>query len=275
MSAEDDGMKILVLSPHRGDAAFSVAVSMGNWLAVEHEVTILNVFSRSLYAPFSDAEFVHENDRLSYVSAMRRREDERFVQQMIDELPRAAKANFQMVDLNLKDAPLRLRCAPEDVSDLAVSPEDPAIGKLRKTLDQRVAARDVDALVLPLALGEHVDHLTVREAALPLTTELPSAFYEDLPYAATHPSAATNLQALREETGTKWHEELRPVLNQRADLGEAWKRRLILGYASQIDDDEAARVGEFAARYAGGERLWTNQRWIEMAEGCRLSFRFN
>ena len=79
-------------------------------------MTILNVFSRSLYAPYSDAEFVHENDRLSYVSAMRRREDERFVQQMVHELPKAAKANLQMVDLNLKDAPLRLRCALEDVA---------------------------------------------------------------------------------------------------------------------------------------------------------------
>ena len=264
-------MKILVLSPHRGDAAFSVAVSMGNWLAAGHVVTILNVFSRSLYAPYSDAEFVHENDRLSYVSAMRRREDERFVQQVVLELPKAAKANLQMVDLNLKDAPLRLRCALEDVTDLAVNPEDPAIGKLRKALDQRVAAGDVEALVLPLGLGEHVDHLTVREAVLPLTAEMASAFYEDMPYAATHPSAATDLQALREETGARWHEELRPVLNRRADLGEAWKRRLMVGYASQIDDDEAVRVGEFAARYAGGERLWANQRWMEIAEAKRLS----
>ena len=264
-------MKILVLSPHRGDAAFSLAVSMGKWLAAGHRVTILNVFSRSLYAPFSDAEFVHDNDRLSYVSAMRRREDEQFVQQMVHDLPKAARANLLMVDLNLKDAPLRLRCALEDVSDLAVNPEDPAIGKLRKALDQQVAAREMDALVLPLGLGEHVDHLTVRDAALPLTTELPSTFYEDMPYAATHPSVATDLQALREETGTKWHEELRAVLNRRADLGDEWKRRLILGYASQIDDDEAARMGEFAARYSGGERLWANQRWLAIAESCRLS----
>ncbi|HEY6377200.1 MAG TPA: PIG-L family deacetylase [Edaphobacter sp.] len=264
-------MKILVLGPHRGDAAFSLAVSMGNWLAAGHRVTILNVFSRSLYAPYSDAEFVHENDRLSYVSAMRRREDERFVQQVVNELPKAAKANLQMVDLNLKDAPLRLRCAQEDVCDLGVNPEDPAIGKLRKALDQQVGAREVDALVLPLGLGEHVDHLTVRAAALPLTVKLPSAFYEDLPYAATHPSAATDLQVLREETGAQLREELQPVLNQRSDLGDAWKRRLMLGYASQIDDDEAARVGEFAARYEGGERLWVNERWMEIAEAFRLS----
>ena len=45
----------------------------------------------------------------------------------------------------------------------------------------------------------------------------------------------------------------------------------MVGYASQIDDDEAARVGEFAARYAGGERLWANQRWMEIAEAKRLS----
>ena len=44
-----------------------------------------------------------------------------------------------------------------------------------------------------------VDHLTVLAAALPLTTGLPSAFYEDLPYAATHPSVASDLETLREE----------------------------------------------------------------------------
>lgn len=40
-----------------------------------------------------------------------------------------------------------------------------------------------DAILLPLSLGRHVDHSTVRDAAMPLITSYPFAFYEDLPYA--------------------------------------------------------------------------------------------
>ena len=75
-------LKILVLSPHRDDAAFSLSIAITNWLTARHSVTVLNVFTRSRYAPFSDAAFVHENDELSYVSAMRLREDEYFLRRI-------------------------------------------------------------------------------------------------------------------------------------------------------------------------------------------------
>jgi hypothetical protein len=255
-------LKILILSPHRGDAAFSLSLAVTGWLAARHSVTILNVFTRSLQAPFSDAEFVHENDRLSYVSAMRLREDELFVQRLTQYLPRSAKGNLQMVDMNLKDAPIRLRCPLEEVCDRPVNPDDPAIEKIRKAVDRQAEAGAMEALVLPLALGEHVDHLTVRAAALSLTPELPSAFYEDLPYATTHPSAAVNLFGLRQEASTQLNEPLAPVLCQAASAIEL-KRRLISGYASQIDDEAAGLICDFATRYDGGERLWVNQAWLD------------
>ena len=107
-----------------------------------------------------------------------------------------------MVDLNLKDAPIRLRIPLEELSDTPVNPADPSIEKIRKALTKQSEAGAMEALVLPAALGNHVDHLTVREAAISFTTTLPSAFYEDLPYATTHPSAATDLEALREADGT-------------------------------------------------------------------------
>jgi hypothetical protein len=256
-------MKILILSPHRGDAAFSLSIAITNWLAARHTVTILNVFTRSLHAPFSDAEFVHENDRMSYVSAMRLREDELFAQRLTQNLPKSAKANLQMVDLNLKDAPIRLRCPIEELCDRPVNPDDPAIEKIRKALTRQSEAGAIEALVVPLALGEHVDHLTVRAAALPLTPTRPSAFYEDLPYAATHPSAATDLYSLREEVTTQLNEPLTPVLCQTASASET-KRRLLALYASQLDDDAATLITDFGLRYQGGERLWANQEWLKV-----------
>jgi hypothetical protein len=123
----------------------------------------------------------------------------------------------------------------------------------------------MEALVVPLALGRHVDHLTVREAALPFTTQLPSAFYEDLPYAATHPSATADLDALQATTATL-HEPLSPVIypsNQTPEAAIAHKRKLVLNYASQIDDEAGTTIANFATRYNAAERLWANQFWID------------
>jgi LmbE family N-acetylglucosaminyl deacetylase len=252
-------LKILILSPHRDDAAFSLSIAITNWLTARHTVTIFNVFTRSRYAPYSDAAFVHENDELSYVSAMRLREDELFIRRITQNLPKGLKSNLHSIDLNLKDAPIRLRLPLEEVGDTPVNPTDPAIEKIRKALDRQSEAGAVEALVLPAAVGNHVDHLTVREAAMPFTKILPSAFFEDLPYAATHPSAATDLESLREEAAQR-NDSLSPVIFQITSAIE-YKRRFVLGYASQIDEEAGALISNFAARYNGGERLWVNQLW--------------
>jgi hypothetical protein len=110
-------------------------------------------------------------------------------------------------------------------------------------------------------LGNHIDHLTVREAAIHLTTVLPSAFYEDLPYATTHPSAATDLDTLR-DTAARLNEPLSPVVYQ-VESAIEYKRRLVLGYSSQIDDEAGMLICDFAQRYGGGERLWANQQLVD------------
>jgi hypothetical protein len=204
---------------------------------------------------------------------MRLREDELFLQRITQTLPRARKANLQKVDLNLKDAPIRLRLSPDQLCDTPVNPEDPSIEKIRKALTRQSEAGNLEALVIPLALGRHVDHLTVREAALPLTTgsnALPTAFYEDLPYAAAHPSAAADLAQIPaqilDHTSTL-SEPLTPIdppINTPEAAAEAIsrKRHLALGYASQIDEETADLIAHFATRYNGTERLWANQQWL-------------
>ncbi len=254
-------MKILILSPHRDDAAFSLSIAITNWLTARHTVTLLNVFNRSRYAPYSDAAFVHENDELSYVTAMRLREDELFVRRIKESLPKGLKNKLHMVDLNLKDAPIRLRIPLEQLSETPVNPTDPSIDKIRKALAKHSELGTMEALVLPAALGSHVDHLTIREAALALTTNIPAAFYEDLPYAATLPSAATDLDTLRDSLSAL-NAPLSPLVYQMESAVER-KRKLVLGYASQIDDEAGNLIATFAANYDGGERLWANQQWLD------------
>jgi len=252
-------LKILILSPHRDDAAFSLSIAITSWLTARHTVTILNVFTRSRYAPYSDAAFVHENDELSYVSAMRLREDELFVRRITETLPKGLKNGLRMIDLNLKDAPIRLRIPLEELSDTPVDPADHAIEKIRKSLTKLSETGAMEALVLPAALGNHVDHLTVREAAMSFTRSLHTAFYEDLPYATTHPSAATDLESLREAAAER-NEPLSPVIYRITSAIER-KQKLVLGYASQIDTEAGILISNFATRYNDGERLWANQAW--------------
>lgn len=258
-------MKILVLSPHRDDAAFSLSLSLIQWLGAGHHVLLLNCFTRSLYAPLSDADHAHPNDRLGYVSALRRREDEHFIRK----LPGATRSNIELLDLNIKDAPLRLRCSSDAVCDLDVDPEDRSIPKIQKSLAGQIAAGKVEALVLPLALGHHVDHRTARDAALPLSISVPCAFYEDLPY-ATRTGVTIDLEAFRKDASTRLHEALYPALCQ-APAAVHTKRRLALGYASQIDEEAADLISNFADRYDGGERLWVNDAWAGIASTARLS----
>jgi adhesin HecA-like repeat protein len=192
---------------------------------------------------------------------MRLREDELFVRRITQNLPKGLKSNLHMVDLNLKDAPIRLRIPLEDLSDTPVNLADHAIEKIRKALTKQSEAGAMEALVLPAALGNHVDHLTVREAAMPFTATIPIAFYEDLPYAATYPSAATDLESQR-EAATNRNDPLSPIIFQFESAIER-KHKLVLGYASQIDNDAGTLISNFATRYNGGERLWANQAWLE------------
>jgi LmbE family N-acetylglucosaminyl deacetylase len=256
-------LNILVLSPHRDDAAFSLSLSIDHWLSVGHRVTLLNIFTRSVYAPYSDADTVHENDRLTYVSALRKKEDEIFLRRL---------PGLTMVDLTLKDAPIRLHCDSAIVCDMEVDPNDTAIHKITSSLTAQSKGKTaIDAFVIPLALGHHVDHRVVRDAALTFTTNLPTAFYEDLPY-AMRDGVRIDLTRFREDANTRLHEALHPVLvHGTHSQPSAFKLKLVTLYASQIDQQLADTIANFSQRYRGAERLWANNLWLKSATTNELS----
>jgi LmbE family N-acetylglucosaminyl deacetylase len=257
-------LNILVLSPHRDDAAFSLTLSISHWLAAGHQVTILNVFTRSLYAPYSDAETMPASERLDYVSALRQLEDKSFLKML---------GGGSMIDLDIKDAPIRLHCDSSIVCDMEVVATDPAIPRIRKALSDLVKAKGDAVLVLPLGLGHHVDHRTARDAALPLTTNLPCAFYEELPY-ATRDGVRVDLSRFREDANTRLHEPLFPVLCHGTHTRPTeLKRRVALLYKSQIDAPLADVIANFSHRYHGAERLWANDAWVALASHEKLSAR--
>jgi LmbE family N-acetylglucosaminyl deacetylase len=237
-----------VVSPHRDDAAFSLGLSLGAWLAAGHAVEVVNCFTRSDYAPFSDAASLHENDRMTYVTAVRGREDQAWKRTY-----GAAARRLTITDLNLKDAPRRLRISSDEVCGVAIDAADKAMGKIAKAL----AGLAFDALLLPLAIGDHVDHRIARDAALRVRARA-WALYEDLPYAA-RPGAAEEIVGRVAAIDAGLAEAVVGVTPDAV----ACKRRMARCYDSQIDDAVCGQIAGFSERYGGGERVWANPAWLE------------
>ena len=245
-------MKIAVLSPHRDDAAFSLGLSVEAWLAAGHKVHVLNCFTQSAYAPFSDAESLHRNDRTSFVSATRRREDLAW--------NKLLGGKLQMTDLDLLDAPLRLACEVTEVLTMPIRAGDRAVARVSGAIAK--LARKEYAIALPLAIGGHIDHRVTREAGLDALAGVPRAiaFYEDLPYAA-RPHASSGIAASAEETGLALQPSFATAPFDSADAQVARKLRMAECYDTQIDSDDAASIASFSKEYSGRERLWANEMW--------------
>ncbi len=218
-----------------------------------HAVTVLNCFTRSAYAPYSDADALHENDRTSFVSALRRREDLAWQKKLGQRL--------QLHDLDLFDAPLRLNCAVDEVTTVDPRPGDRALARMVGAVEK--LARKADAVLGPLAIGGHIDHRLAAQATLEALpgAGLPLAFYEDLPYAA-HKGTSAQIDARAAEIGR----DLRPAFGIRPapDTPQAIHRKARLAecYDSQIDSTVVNAIAEFSRQYGGRERLWVTPAWL-------------
>ncbi len=255
-------MKITVVSPHRGDAAFALGLAVEAWLARGHAVEVVSCFTRSEFAPYSDVGSVHVNDRVSFVTAVRKREDEAWRKQY-------GAAKLTLTDLNLKDAPLRLHCGADEVFGRAADASEKVVAKIRRALEMSKAG----ALVLPLGLSGHVDYVTARDVALSaqVAAGSPVAFYEELPYAAGD-GAEVAIEAAVVQLTLTVQSKLQPVFatearqtNQTMDEAVARRRRIAWCYDSQIDESATTSIAEFCRRYEGRERMWGNAAWL--AEG--------
>jgi LmbE family N-acetylglucosaminyl deacetylase len=252
-------VKITVVSPHRGDAAFALGLSIEAWLAQGHAVEVVSCFTRSEFAPYSDVGSVHANDRVSFVTAVRKREDEAW-RKLHPGQQGAAK--LTLTDLNLKDAPLRLHCRANEVFGRTAEASEKVVSKIRRALEMSKAG----ALVLPLGLSGHVDHVTARDVALSALDgeAIPVAFYEELPEAGV--GGDDGIDAARLSLTLAVQGKLEPVFAGGEGLGEvegavSKKRRVAWCYDSQIDEAATTGIAEYCRRFEGRERLWANAAW--------------
>lgn len=230
---------LTILSPHRDDAAFSLCLCLLRWTAAGVPVTVLDFFTRSEYGPriVTSAK--------SNISEIRARED-RSALSRIDR-------GIRIKALGLLDAPLRLHIPVASVFE--IKPEEGAktdgIPGAAKAAVQARAQKTF--LLAPLGLGDHLDHLLVKEAAIANCPSSHLAFYEDLPYAAwrTKAEIRERVRITEEKLGAA----LRPAVI-RHEHGIWRKRRLIRRYQSQIGNEEATEIARFVLKYNGGERIW-------------------
>lgn len=168
MNSPNDARRIYYLSPHADDVAFSCPGSVISDVA-EAQVTLITVFLSGKTAPIRQAE----DERAAQVLGCRYR------------------------CLDLFDAPDR----PEIVGPFGLfSPYSPAhLGVTSEVVARlRTHIKAPALLVAPLAVGAHIDHRIVHEAARALAygQGLDLAYFEDLPYALAPGALARRLAAL-------------------------------------------------------------------------------
>jgi hypothetical protein len=243
-------LKLLIISPQRKDAATSLGLAIGTWLDQGHAVEVVECFTRTEHVPFADTEMVHSNDRMSFATAVGRRESEEWRK-------RYGVSKLKITDLNLKDAPLRLHCKRSEAFGLEVDRSEKVWSKISLAIERGKAG----AVLLPMAWQRHVDHITARDASLAvLTAETPLAFYEELP-GATPEVIAETLRGLTMSARMELTPAFATAEAQDVDAAVKRKKRLAVCYDSQLDDATTTAIAEASRAYVGREQLWANAAW--------------
>ncbi len=162
-------MTTVVVSPHLDDAVLSVPALVRSRAASGERVVVLTVFSDG------DAGF-----------AVRRDED----------CAALALLGAEPLHLGLADAPYR-RALPRTFRGLVLTElveGDPDAVAVARVLVDCLAALAPDLLLLPLGVGEHVDHRVVHAAHTHLHGSI--GFYEDRPYALVRHAVLARLARL-------------------------------------------------------------------------------
>ncbi len=241
---------LIILSPHRDDAAFSCGILLTVCAEAEIETQIINDFTLSDYAPFSGTV------GREAVTALREREDA--------ELQARIGPSLSFIDLRILDAPLRFGVPAEQTLLEPLNGEEYGreVTALAALLGPYLTA--ASCVLAPLAMGGHIDHRIVRDAARASCVMTKLAFYEDLPYAARLDGVqrAWYVDTLRRDLAS----EIMPIAVKHVD-GVGRKRDLARLYPSQIEHDTAEEIANYAGTLGGSEILYGSRNVREFLNG--------
>ncbi|MBB4952319.1 LmbE family N-acetylglucosaminyl deacetylase [Agrobacterium vitis] len=209
--------RLLILSPHSDDSAFSI----GGILAAKtafHGWSIhqLTVFVGSIHAPYAPQHTTEEA-----ITALRCREDDAF----------CMFHGIQLDRLEFKETLLRGYPSIPAIFAVNEPQDDPIYGAVCEAVQEAVSGFDL--VLAPLGIGGHIEHIMVREACRQLCSH--ALFYEDLPYAGDY----SNLQLDAFVASVLPGAQCRTFdINQ----GLGIKVERLLGYASQVTARDLDKV---------------------------------
>ena len=162
-------LDVLVVSPHLDDAVLSVPGYLRSRVLNGDRVAVLTVFSEG---------------------------DDGYAARRAEDLDALALLNVEAVHLGLRDGPVRrgLQRSFRDLvlGELAEDDADAAV--VTRTLVARIAALAPAVTLLPLGVGEHIDHRIVHAAHAAIPGRV--GFYEDRHYARVEHAVRARLARL-------------------------------------------------------------------------------
>jgi 2'-N-acetylparomamine deacetylase / 2'''-acetyl-6'''-hydroxyneomycin deacetylase len=229
--------KILVISPHSDDAAYSIGGLLQKSI-LESRVHLLTLFGRSNFTRKSG--FARD---WQSVTELRKREDSAF----------ARRIGAELTYVDLPEAAIRIGTTSNAIFANAGSSARLVIpAKLRVQVKRLLDTLQPVCVFAPLGIGGHRDHLIARQlsTAEARNRKLPLFYYEDLPYAAEISRGALSAYAHAIDPG------LRPA---RVPIHLAAKLNNLTLYRSQVGAAELEIVAAYARRSRNGpmERVWS------------------
>ncbi|WP_409332621.1 PIG-L deacetylase family protein [Trujillonella humicola] len=168
-------MRVLAVSPHLDDAAFSAGGTLAALAGAGHEVTVVTCFTATVPDPTGFALACQLDKGLPVDAdymALRRAED----------AAATAVLGATPVHLPLPEAPHR---GYDSAPDLFAGVHDG--DDVWRAVVDALRALDADLWLAPQALGGHVDHLQVLRAVAAL--DRPTLWWRDSPYVLRDPAA--------------------------------------------------------------------------------------
>ena len=168
--------RVLAISPHLDDAVFSAGGTLAGHAMDGDDVTVLTCFTGNVARPEGFALACQLDKGLSAdvdYMALRRAED------------RAAceAIGAQAVHLPFLEAPHRGYSNAAELFGGRRAEDEPLVSRLAAALAQQIERTAPSIIYGPLGVGDHVDHLVVRDAILASATSTAIEWWEDFPYA--------------------------------------------------------------------------------------------
>ncbi|MCU1730128.1 MULTISPECIES: PIG-L deacetylase family protein [unclassified Pseudomonas] len=229
------GRRILLLSPHADDVAYSIGGIVAR-LSMRADLRLMTIFGYSGWAlPQASCE-----KSADAISAERELEDR-------------AYCGRWRINYDCLSCPDSFVMGYDNATELSIAAtDDPRTEDVVNLIRNAVACRRPQVVLAPCGLGGHVDHQIVRIAADALH-RIEVLYYEDVPYSSSLLLPELERQLTAQDLVPAMTADIEGVLESKCE--DMW------GYRSQTSEStvsemllHAGRVGTGTARYA--ERLW-------------------